>query len=153
MIIRQIQCEGIIVDVRLKIFRNIPVHPFLNKLFGQMSQIFHAPKINVKVCWDGAKMKDMKAAGESDMSLLGKKNQYHIALGIYNYESMASKRVDALKAKGFQVLIKPRAKNVTRYWADVAYLPSSRDALDNVVSKVHKTACDNSIELSLLKAE
>ena len=40
-----------------------------------------------------AKMQVMKAAGESDMSLLGKKNQYHIALGIYNYESMASKRV------------------------------------------------------------
>lgn len=96
------------------------------------------------------KIQAMKEDGVSDIAILNQKGSVRIALGLFQHQSSAQKRVKFLQAKGYQVHVTPRERKLTSYWADVAYLPQSVDALNNVIPRTHRSACEDSIKLSLL---
>jgi RND family efflux transporter MFP subunit len=100
-----------------------------------------------------AGMKAMKAAGVKDIVMMKKDSKNRIALGVYKRKRSAIKRVEDLKAKGYDIEMKPRHKEVRAYWADILYMPASADSIAMSIPDAHKNACDESIKLSLLNSE
>lgn len=96
------------------------------------------------------KMHIMQEDGVSDIAILNQEGSARIALGLFKNQSSAQKLAKVLQAKGYQVHITPRERKLTSYWADIAYLPQAEETLNSVIPKTHRSACENSIKLSLL---
>lgn len=100
-----------------------------------------------------AGMKEMKAAGVKDIAMMKKDTKNRIALGVYRQKISAEKRVNDLKAKGYNVQMKPRHSEIQTYWADMIYKPASADVVTVMIPGAIRNSCDESIKLSLLNSE
>jgi len=100
-----------------------------------------------------AGMKEMKAAGVKDIAIMKKDRKNRIALGVYRQKISAEKRVNDLKAKGYNVQMKPRHREIQTYWADMLYKPASADVVTVMIPDAIRKSCDESIKLSLLNNE
>ena len=97
-------------------------------------------------------MNAMKADGINDIAKLKKKgSKYGIALGLYKSESLAKIRASDIRKKGYTAEIKTRTKNVNTYWADVIYPHQSIDEVNIVIPDSQRTACNEDINISLVK--
>lgn len=97
------------------------------------------------------KMQSMKEAGFTDIAVMNKNGKHRVSLGLYRRQSFAHERVEVLQNKGYNVHMKPVTKKVSTYWADIAYLPQSASALNNVIPETRRAVCDEAIKISLLK--
>ncbi len=100
-----------------------------------------------------AGMKEMKAAGVKDIAMMKKDRKNRIALGVYRQKISAEKRVNDLKAKGYNVQMKPRHREIQTYWADMLYKPASADVVTVMIPGAIRNSCDETIKLSLLNNE
>ena len=100
-----------------------------------------------------AGMKKMKAAGVKDIAMMKKDSKNRIALGVYRQKNSAEKRVNDLTAKGYNVLMKPRHKEIQTFWADMLYRSASADVVTMMIPGAIRSSCDESIKLSLLNNE
>jgi RND family efflux transporter MFP subunit len=96
-------------------------------------------------------MKRMSASGIKDIAKVKVAGKHHISFGLYSRQVLAKNRVVELNNKGYEVILKPRNKQVTRYWADVTYSPQSIEMLNILIPESNRVACKETIKLSLLK--
>ncbi len=96
-------------------------------------------------------MKKMQASGIKDIATLNIEGKHRISLGLYNRQSLAKNRVVEITNKGYEVELQPRETKRNNYWADVTYLAQSVERLENVIPEKNRSACNKTIELSMLK--
>jgi cell division septation protein DedD len=96
-------------------------------------------------------MRSMKTAGFTDIAIMNKSGKYRLALGLYRRQAFARERVESFKNKNYSVHMRPVNKDINTYWADVTYLTESASSLNNVIPESHRSVCDKSNRLSLLK--
>ncbi len=93
----------------------------------------------------------MQNAGLTEILFLHKANKRKLVLGVFNSKSLAMKRIDKLRSKGFKADIKEKQQKTSTYFADIVYAQSSASKISKRIMRKYSSACDDSVKINLLE--